>query len=193
MPFDGGSKVVWKKDILENVNFNFEDFFNNRYSIRNFSTESIPFELIQKCFKIAEKTPSACNRQSWRIYVVRDKKKKKQILEWQGGNRGFSDEIDTVIVVCSDINMYFINERHQPYVDGALYGMSLILAFHSKGLGTIPLTLGMLNNKMNLLHSYLDIPKNHIPILMIGVGQLEESFEVACSSRIPSTDYVQIL
>ncbi len=142
--------------------------------------------------RLQKKTPSACNRQPWRIHVFRDKVIKKELLDWQG-NRGFTDNIDTAIVVTCSLNAFFIYELHQAYVDGGLYAMTLMLALHSLGLGTIPLTLGLMSSELNILHEKFGIKEDQIPILIIGVGCLKESFEVAISERKEIKEYVRFI
>lgn len=60
--------------------------------------------------------------------------------------------------------------------------MNLINALHSLGLGTIPLSCGFTHDKLKKLVDF-DIPQNEVPIVIIGVGNLLENFNVAISKR----------
>jgi len=180
--YEGGTKTAFKEKITEAAAINFKRFAEQRFAIRDFSEEPVSIDLINKALKIAEKTPSACNRQPWRVYVYRGKRK-DAILQWQQGCRGFSDSIDTAILVTCDIESYFIHEMNLPYVDGGLYAMTLIYALHSLGLGTIPLTCGLMSRKLKTLYRDFKVRDKEVPVLLIGVGNLKEKFEVTVSSR----------
>lgn len=182
---------VSRADVNEAINIDFERFLNTRHAIRDFSSEPIDFSLIKKSIEMAKKTPSACNRQPWGVYVYTGQKA-KDILKWQG-NKGFTDKIQVAIVVTASHKSFFVNEIHQAYVDGGLYAMTLLLCLHSCGLGTIPLTLGMMSSKNQALYQTFDLKESEVPILMIGVGTLKESYNVAISERKDTSEYVHYL
>jgi len=188
----GGIKYLKKIDIDKTTSFDFGAFVNSRCAIRDFCNTPVDTELIRNALKIAEKTPSACNRQPWRVYIYRGKMK-NDILKWQHGSMGFYEEIDTAILVCCNIQSYFMGEVNLPYVDGGLYAMTLIYALHSQGLGTIPLTMGLGANNIKYLYKHFGIEDNEVPILLIGVGSLKDEFKVARSNRFPYDDYTTFM
>lgn len=189
---EGGIIKLRRQDVLDRINQGFSQLVSSRYSIRDFSDERVDLELIIEAIEISKKTPSACNRQPWRVYVFRNEKLKRDLLKWQG-NKGFTDNIDTVIIVASSLNSFFINEKHQAYVDGGLYAMTLIYALHSKGLGTIPMTLAMMESKSRKLYREFGLKQDEVPVLMIGVGKFKESYSVAISERKNINHYVTII
>ena len=73
-------------------------------------------------------------------------------------------------------------EPFQQYVDGGMYAMNLVNAFHSLGLGTIPLSCGFVHSKLARLKRF-GIPEQESPILIIGIGNLEDKVKVAVSTR----------
>lgn len=180
--FSGGTKSLTKSAVRNDSSVDFRRFAESRYSVRNFSDEPVDTELIRQALKIAEKSPSACNRQPWRVYVYKGKRKNK-ILTLQGGNKGFTENIDTAILVACNLESYFVHEMDLPFVDGGLYAMTLMFALHSLGLGTIPLSCAMMKEKQKVLYKRFEIKDNEIPVLLIGVGNLKERFEVAVSNR----------
>jgi nitroreductase len=177
-----GIKEVSKFKIWEKSKINFFDFVNCRHSIRYFSDELPDLKLIKEALKIAQRTPSACNRQAWKAYIFSNEKT-YDLLKWQGGANGFEKEIPLSILVTSNLNAFLSYEPHQAYVDGGMYAMSLIYALHSLGLGTIPLSMGFKAKKIEEIHQLFKIPENEIPIVIIGVGHLLEHFTVAASKR----------
>ena len=54
-------------------NINFELFAKSRHSIRAFADIEIPQKILEKCVDIARTTPTACNRQPNKSYVITDK------------------------------------------------------------------------------------------------------------------------
>ncbi len=188
----GGLECVSKKKIEQESLLGFESFVKSRYAVRDFSPEPIDIALIRNALKIAEKTPSACNRQPWRVYVFNGEKK-NELLKWQHGSLGFFEEIDTAVLVCCDTQSYFMGEANLPYVDGGLYAMTLIYALHSQGLGTIPLTMGLMSSQLKQLYTKFGVKKSEVPILLIGVGNLKEEFKVALSHRYTFDTYTKFM
>ena len=177
----GGIIQASKDEILKKCNSSFESLLNSRHSIRYFSKETVTKDIIEKALNLAQRTPSACNRQGWHTHVFQGEESVR-LIKWQGGSHGFEDEIRTSILVTANLKAFLYYEIHQAYIDGGLYAMNLINALHSLGLGTIPLSCGFTHDKLKGLADF-DIPKNEVPIVIIGVGNLLENFNVAISKR----------
>lgn len=177
-----GIKCVCKNDILNSCNSSFDALLNSRHSIRYFDKTIPDPALIDKALCLAQQTPSACNRQAWMAHVFTDGKS-HSLLKDQGGCRGFEDEIHCSILVTSNLNAFLSYEVHQAYVDGGMYAMNLINSLHSLGLGTIPLSCGFYYSKLDAIMKKYNIQDNEIPIVIIGVGNLLEKFNVAISTR----------
>lgn len=190
---DTGVELIKKNEIETFSKINFDSFSKSRHSVRDFSGLPVDINIVLQAIEISRKTPSSCNRQPWRVYVIKDAEKRKSIFEWQLGTRGFSESIGVIIVITCSLKYYFLGETHQGYIDGGLYSMTVIYALHSLGLGAIPLTLGLPSNKLRYLYRELDIKKDEMPIMMIGVGVLKENFVVARSVRKEITEYTKIM
>jgi len=188
----GGIKTIHKTDIIQSCTIQFKNFCDSRFAIRDFSNIPVDISEIYKAIEMSQKTPSACNRQPWHVYIYKGEKK-KQILEWQHGSMGFGDEIDTALLVCCNTESYFMGESTLPYVDGGLYAMTLIYALHSLGLGTIPLTMGLMPSKLKEIYKIGNIHENEVPVLLIGVGNLKDSFNVALSHRYDYKSYTTLI
>jgi nitroreductase len=188
----GGAAEVTKEEIYSKALINFEDFLNTRYSIRDFSDKPINPDLIWKALSLATRTPSACNRQPWHAHVFLSKASVSKILEFQTGSRQFNENIGCAILVTSSYNSFFGGEYHQPYVNGALYAMTLIYSLHSLGLGTIPLNMGFGYKKLKELKYICKIKSDEVPVLLIGVGNLPDRLRVAQSVRFSYEQYINI-
>lgn len=170
-----------KANILANCNKDFESLLYSRHSIRYFSNEEISEELLLKALELAQRTPSACNRQGWLTHIYKAPQS-IELIRWQGGSRGFEDEIKCAILVTANLKAFLSHEVHQAYIDGGLYAMNLINSLHSLGLGTIPLSCGFNYPQLQELEKF-GIPENEAPIIIIGIGVLLDEFKVAVSER----------
>lgn len=185
-----GVELVSGEEIRKMARGDFRQLLCSRHSLRCFKEDSVPMEDILKALELAQRTPSACNRQAWRTHVFTGKLC-RDLLVWQDGCHGFEDEIKSCILVCADLRAFLSYETHQAYVDGALYAMNLINSLHYLGYGTIPLSCGFALKKLKGLRRF-DIPENEIPILIVGVGIIPDELKIAVSGRkdISSTNTI---
>lgn len=187
----GGIYHKTKKDVLEQANKPFAEFSQTRFSVRDFGKDKVNRNQIEAALKICERTPSACNRQPWSIYVFENGDFKNKMFANQGGCKGFYEDMQYAILICGDQRNYNINELYQAYVDGGLYGMNLMYALHAQGLASIPLTMGHKLGDTSRIKSVMNIPEYDIPVLLIGVGSYKEEYKVAASVRKDYNQYVK--
>jgi nitroreductase len=172
----------FKKGILKNP----EEFFYSRYSLREFKDEPVKEEEIERAVKLAMKTPSVCNRQAWGVYYTSEQQIKDLVLEHQEGNKPFGRKIPTLIIVTADLKAFFSpEERYQYWIDGGMFSMSLIYAFHSLGIATCPLNWSSSPKKDLELRKKINIRDNHTIIMLIAVGYPNEINRVCASARRP--------
>ena len=188
-PFDKGGVNFLKYDnIRKMASGSLPEVIASRYAIRDFGDQPVDMNLLKKALQTAEKTPTACNRQSCRIHIYTGDKAHK-LFNLQGGANGFASDMQVAILICGDLMSYYLDELNLPYVDGGLYGMNLMLALHYYGLASIPLTMGRKVRCLNKIKCEMNLPKNEVPVLLIGVGSYKEEFKAAVSSRYPYTQY----
>jgi nitroreductase len=105
-------------------------------------------------------------------------------LACQNGNRGFTEEIDKLLVVTSDLGSFVSpGERNQCWIDGGLFAMSLVYALHSLGLGTCCLNWSVEHEADRKLRQAAGIRESEAVIMMIAVGHLPEVLNVQQSPR----------
>lgn len=177
----GGVVGVSAIDIKKEASGDFESLLRSRHSIRCYKNVVPSRELLEKALELAQKTPSACNRQAWKTHVYMGDDS-VELVKWQGGSNGFEEEIKCSILVTANLKGFLWHEVHQAYVDGGLYAMNLINALHSLGLGTIPLSVGFEWEKLKELGRF-GIPENEVPVLIVGCGEMLDDFYVANSGR----------
>lgn len=164
----------------------FEKFALSRHSCRNYSNKPVPTELLAQCIALAQKSPTSCNRQVNRAYIIKDTNVKKQVLSLQYGNRGFGHLAETLIVLTADISVFQgVNDRNESYVNTGMFAMSLLYALHHYRIGACPLNWSVDAARDNGLRKVLSIPHNERIGLVISCGFLPENFMIASSPRLP--------
>jgi nitroreductase len=180
----GGVVQIEKNVILNKIHSEFNDFCSSRHSIREFSGESVNIEKIYKALEMAQGTPSACNRQGWKAYLIIDKANVNTVLENQNGNRGFGNNIDKLILVTADLQCFNQDrEQYQAYIDGGMYAMNLLYCLHYQEIATIPLSASLTPVQEKNVRSIVGINDSEILILFIGTGTYTTQCFVPKSKR----------
>lgn len=193
LPSGGGVHKLTREEVMQSVRGVDADFFMKRYSIRQFTDEDVPMELIEEAVRRAQKSPAVCNRQSTRVWVVLGSDDIKQILDIQKGARGFGEFANKLIVITSDLcNFQWHGERYQSWIDGGLFSMSLIYALHSLGLGSCCLNWSMEYRRDIELKRFLRMPQSETIIMLLAVGMLPQELMVAESCRKPLNEVLTL-
>ena len=181
---NGGVHSVLKRDILELGKGKFSELIKARRSIRNYTNREVEDYYIKEAVRLAQFSPSVCNRQCGRVFWTKDRDRIKKVLELQNGNRGFGHLAGALLIVTSDLNVFEgISERNQSYIDGGLFSMSILYALSYLGLGACPLNWCVDNHKDRVLRKLIALPDSHIVVMMISVGHLPDSFMIAASQK----------
>lgn len=183
----GGTILVQKKEIVANLPPKPFDFFATRHSVRQFANGEISESVIREAARIAQRSPSVCNRQSCHIYYSTDPVVIAQALFHQNGAGGFGDKAAAVFIVTSELGVFNrAGERNQGYVDGGIFAMSFALGMHALGYGTCFLNWSKTAREDRMLRRELKIPKSEIIITLLVGGCLLDEFAVAASPRLPT-------
>lgn len=112
-------------------------------------------------------------------------KKVRPLLTHQNGNKGFRNSINNILVVTGKLS-YMRNpfERHQIYIDGGLFSMSLIYALHSLKLGVCPLNwCANIKNDIEV-RKILNLPRDEEIIMFLVVGYKKMEYSISRSKRL---------
>ncbi|KJZ04354.1 nitroreductase [Pseudoalteromonas sp. CO348] len=179
-----GVKVLKKAEAELGILEKPSDFFLTRYSLRDFSNKEVPLAIIEEATKYAMKSPSACNRQSWRVDIVKSKGKIDELLSIQNGNQGFTGNIHTLAIISADLKAFISgNERYQHWIDGGLFSMSFIYSLHSLGVGSCCLNWSQMIKPDLALRKMYDLPDSNSVIMMLAIGYPKEENIVCVSPR----------
>lgn len=195
----------------------FYEMLNRRRTVRDFSVEEFPFEIIEQAIRVAGTAPSGANMQPWRFVVIKDKKIKRKIREaaekeefesyhgrmsekWlrrlaplgTNENKPFLEIAPYLIVVFRINSITEDGETEPTYYSQESVGIAvgmLLAALHNAGLATLTHT----PSPMRFLQEILERPKNEIPFVLIPVGLPAEDAKVPNIKRKPLEDIMQVV
>jgi len=189
-----GSKVIKSEEIKVLAQGDFKSLALSRHSIREFTDEEVSIELLENAVKIAQRSPSVCNRQATKVYLITKKDEISKHLKYQNGNRGFGQKINKLFVITNEVHSYEnALERNQAYVDGGIFTMSLLYAIHYSGLGAVSLNWSAESKRDKSYKKFSNIPDSENIITMIGVGNIPSQLKVAVSARKEVSEVLKII
>jgi iodotyrosine deiodinase len=186
---------------------NADDYYENlnkRRSIREFSDESVPREIIEKAILTAGTAPSGAHLQPWRFVVVKNAEVKRKIRvaaeaeEYESYHNRMPDrwlrhlaplgtderkpflEIAPYLIVVFRLTSFpneETGELEPTYYSQESVGIAvgmLLSALHNAGLATLTHT----PSPMKFLNEVLNRPKNEVPFVLIPVGFPAEDCKV---------------
>jgi iodotyrosine deiodinase len=177
----------------------FRDLLRRRRSVRNFSPDPVPLEIVDAAIEAAASAPSGANRQPWRFVLVGDPAVKRRIREaaeaeervfyerratpeWKRDleplgtdwRKPFLEEAPWLVVVLAvdwepELGPNGQTVRHKNYYVQESVGIAVGMLLAA--LHTAGLTtLTHTPSPMGFLSRILDRPRNERPFLLIPVG-----------------------
>lgn len=166
-------------------------FLKRRFAAREFGDRALTDNELTAVIELAQRAPSQCNRQSTRLHIYRDPVRIQELLALQGGARGFAENVLTLFVVTSEITAWGgPQQRNQPYMDGGLYAMILMLGLDAKGFLSCPLNLAVTNRTERAIKKVGNIPTHERLVVMIAAGTQPDHPIRAANSPRRGTDMV---
>lgn len=197
----------------------FHERMRRRRTVRDYSDEEVPFELIERAIQTAGTAPSGANMQPWRFVVVRDEETKRRIREAAEAEERASYEgrmperwlrrlaplgtdwhkpfleIAPYLIVVFRID-YLVDERtgetEPTYYSQESAGIAtglLIASLHLAGLATLTHT----PSPMRFLNEILERPKNEKPYVLLPVGYPAEGARVPDIERKPLEEIMNVI
>lgn len=188
----GGTMCLKKQE----MNFDtpeIERFFNTRHSVRDFDKTEVNINDLKKAVELAQRAPSACNRQGVRIYVL-DKSKSEHLMEQFAGIGGFAEAIDKFVFITGKISSYRVEEDNQYIVSASMYAAYLTLTLHLYGLGACVVQRSVIwNAEWEKNRKVFEIPEDEQLICCLAVGNLKDSCVVPISHRMQNDEMIKFL
>lgn len=178
----GGIEVI-KANSKKNIN-SFSELALNRYSIREFSKENVEISEIEEAIKIAQKSPTGCNRQPTKIHIVTNKSMIKNLLTIQKGFKGYETP-NTLLITTVDQEAYpKASDRNMAYIDGGLFTMTLLYALEEKLIGACLLNTSFSSQTDRKIKSLLNMKNTEVFINFIPIGKMNDEIRVCSSQRM---------
>ena len=174
-----------RESFFAHVESPFPEFARSRHSCRHFEGV-VANEVICHAVELAMTTPSACNRQHWRVHCISDHTVRDAIFDIQKGkgNRGFGEDADKLLVVTSDLqDAQWIEERNDAFVNGGMFLMNLSYALHYFKVAHCILNGSVSVDGDHAIHRCANIPLPERIVGMIACGNAPLTFPVAPSKR----------
>ena len=138
-----------------------------RRSIRKYTDQPVPGEIVQELLGAAFVAPSALDERPWHFVVVRD----KEMLESLGERMEGCEMMQTAtlgILICGDESL----EQIPGYwvQDCSACAENILLAAHANGLGACWIAVIGVEERTNVLHGQLGIPRDMLPFALISMG-----------------------
>lgn len=155
-----------------------------RRSVRSYSPQSVPMEAVSRAVSMAQLSPSACNRQPWQVHQFDQRERIDSLLKLQNGNAGFGHTVPLLLILTAKTSAFFDgSERNQPYIDGGLFTMSLILALQAQGLSSCCLNWCVTPELDRRCHAEAPIPDDEHILMYLAVGYAADGALAPRSAR----------
>lgn len=206
-----------EKQMLERAR-NYRDLMGQRRSVRDFSNQAVPREIIEQCLLAAGSAPSGANRQPWHFCVVgnpaikaairsgaeqeeREFYQRRAPEDWLQAlaplgtdeHKPFLETAPFLIVIFAekhgvDAQGHKIKNYYVPESVGIATGL-LISALHTAGLATLTHT----PSPMKFLNKILGRPDREKPTMILVVGYAAEGARVPDLQRKPLQEFTSFL
>lgn len=154
-----------------------EEAIEGRRSIRSYRAQEVPVGLIAEILDLARRAPSSMDGQPWRFLVIRDRVTKKRLAAVKNAHcppekraypADFLANAPAIILVCVERNQSHGREIE----NGVLATAFLLLAAHSRGLGSVYLSayqkgVPQLTEDIRRL---LSLPQEIEPVTLVPIG-----------------------
>lgn len=139
----------------------------SRRSVRDFTSQAVPDEMVDLLLRAAMRAPSAGNEQPWQFIVVRDRALLDAIPDFSP-YAAMCQKAPMAVIVCGDTTL----EKYPGFwvQDCSAAIENLLLAAHSLGLGAVWTALYPDESRVAGARELFGIPENVIPLAVVPVG-----------------------
>ena len=189
-----GSRQYTYDQLMEGTQFDFDHFIKTRHSMRMYQKKVVHQDLIARSIEIANKAPSACNRQPQMVYFANKPDIVEMIDSLITGSSGFKNQTPNYLILTTDRARFLKDEQYQWYINGGIYLAYLTLALHSLGIGSCIMQWKAFYKTENQLKALTGISKHQAIIAIIGCGfYAEEGSSCICAQRKAIDETLKVL
>jgi len=145
-----------------------------RRSVRKYTSQPVPEEVVKRLLSAAMQAPSAGNQQPWHFIVVTRRKQLNAMAEVLPYGKMLT-QAPLSIVICADM----IGLKHQDYwvQDCSAATQNLLLAAHASGLGAVWLGVYPREDRIQNITRLLELPNHVDPLCAVALGFPVEKVE----------------
>lgn len=155
----------------------FAAFARSRSSVRvfDYKCKEIEDSVFYECIELAQTAPSACNRQSTRVHILKDESRYVDIERLQLGCKGFGRNASAFLFITADMSLYECAEVMLPIYDAGLFAMNLIYALHEKKIFACALNAAFPGETEPEVKRIVGIPENEMIVGLIAAYNVDTS------------------
>ncbi len=180
-----GVRISDKRELLKSDFETYYEFEKTRHSVRNYKNMALDPEDVRKAILGAQLAPSACNRQSVKVFHITGAERCEKVLNIQNGAKGFSIVNDVFIIAASLSSYTSPLESNTGFVDSGLFAMNFLLSLHSLGIGACPLLWNDETDRAKQLRDIVQISESYEIALIVPAGYYTDIVKYAVSPRKP--------
>lgn len=139
----------------------------NRRSIRRYTPQPVPDDMIENLLRAAMAAPSAGNEQPWHFIVIKDRAVLDQ-LPTVHPYAQMTKQAPMAILVCGDLDLVAHGEMWVQDCSAATE--NLLIAVQAKGLGAVWLGVYPREERIKGLRKLLGIPDSIFPFALLPIG-----------------------
>jgi len=161
------------------------EILNRHASVRSFTDQSVPDEMLRAILNAARRSPTSSNMQTYSIIVVRSQETRQKLAKL-AGNQKHIEQCDVFVGFLADLHrLGMASQMHNQTlakslettlvatVDAALVGMSVQTAAESFGLGAV--MIGGMRNQPQAVADLLGFPPGVYMVYGMSLGWPSES------------------
>jgi nitroreductase len=143
------------------------DALLTRRSVRDYTDQPVPDEMVGQLLRAAMAAPSARNQRPWRFVVVRDRGLLAGVAA-ASANAGMIAKAQVAVVVCADMRL--VRSDGFWVQDCAAATENLLLAAHALGLGAVWCGMYPRDERVAEMRAVLGLPEHVVPFAAVPLG-----------------------
>jgi len=143
----------------------------SRRSVRAYTGQPVPDELLETVLRAAMAAPSAGNQQPWQFVVITERSLLDAIPAFHPYARMVL-QAPVAVLLCGDLSL----EKHKDYwvQDCSAAMQNMLLAIHASGLGGVWLGVYPNSERVDGFRKLLDLPEHIVPLGLLPFGYPSE-------------------
>ncbi len=158
----------------------------HRRSVRWYLDRPVPRDVIDRAVDVAGYSPTACNRQPFRIEIFDTPEAVSRVGAIPKGTPGWLHQIPCFLVIIGKFEAFrFERDRHIPYIDGCLAAMSLIYALEAQGVSSCCVNFPDYADTERRMAETLGLPPWERAVMCLAIGYPDPDEPVPFSQKLP--------